>query len=147
MNVEIGAEAALFPEKEYIKGIFVAVHGTPVSSTHSSIFRLSAKQLHHFCPLLCPPPISFPSPLFPNSSLTPNRNPSKHHQLLYLIILSPYCLIGMNLLEEQVGGGKRGVGEQVQEAQRQEGEDVFYANNNKFLLLKAQCQKEEDVFL
>jgi hypothetical protein len=26
MNVEIGTEAALFPEKEYIKGIFVAVH-------------------------------------------------------------------------------------------------------------------------
>jgi hypothetical protein len=26
MNVEIGAEAALFPEKEYIKGIFLAVH-------------------------------------------------------------------------------------------------------------------------
>jgi hypothetical protein len=25
MNVEIGAEAALFPEKEYITGIFVAV--------------------------------------------------------------------------------------------------------------------------
>jgi hypothetical protein len=25
MNVEIGAEAALFPEKEYIEGIFVAV--------------------------------------------------------------------------------------------------------------------------
>ncbi len=25
MNVEIGADAALFPEKEYIKGIFVAV--------------------------------------------------------------------------------------------------------------------------
>jgi hypothetical protein len=25
MNVEIGAEAALFPEKEYIKGIFVLV--------------------------------------------------------------------------------------------------------------------------
>jgi hypothetical protein len=25
MNVEIGAEAALFPEKEYIKGIFVEV--------------------------------------------------------------------------------------------------------------------------
>jgi hypothetical protein len=24
MNVEIGAEAALFPEKEYIKGIFIA---------------------------------------------------------------------------------------------------------------------------
>ncbi len=25
MNVEIGAEAALFPEKEYISSIFVAV--------------------------------------------------------------------------------------------------------------------------
>jgi hypothetical protein len=25
MNVEIGAEAALFPEKEYISGIFLAV--------------------------------------------------------------------------------------------------------------------------
>jgi hypothetical protein len=25
MNVEIGAEAALFPEKEYMSGIFVAV--------------------------------------------------------------------------------------------------------------------------
>jgi hypothetical protein len=27
MYVGIGAEAALFPEKEYIKGIFVAVYG------------------------------------------------------------------------------------------------------------------------
>jgi len=27
MNVEIGAEAALFPEKKYINGIFVAVCG------------------------------------------------------------------------------------------------------------------------
>jgi hypothetical protein len=26
MNVEIGAEAALFPEKDYISGIFVAVY-------------------------------------------------------------------------------------------------------------------------
>jgi hypothetical protein len=26
MNVEIGAEVALFPEKEYISGIFVAVY-------------------------------------------------------------------------------------------------------------------------
>jgi hypothetical protein len=25
MNVEIGAEAALFPEKEYLYGIFIAV--------------------------------------------------------------------------------------------------------------------------
>ncbi len=29
MNVEIWAEAALFPEKEYIKGIFVAVKWQP----------------------------------------------------------------------------------------------------------------------
>ncbi len=28
MNVEIGAEAALFPEKEYINGIAVAVYFT-----------------------------------------------------------------------------------------------------------------------
>jgi hypothetical protein len=27
MNVEIGAEAALFPEKEYVNGIAVAVDG------------------------------------------------------------------------------------------------------------------------
>jgi hypothetical protein len=27
MNVEIGAEAAQFPEEEYINGIFVAVYG------------------------------------------------------------------------------------------------------------------------
>jgi hypothetical protein len=27
MNVEIGTEAAQFPEKEYINGIFVAVQG------------------------------------------------------------------------------------------------------------------------
>jgi hypothetical protein len=26
MNVDNGAEAALFPEKEYVKGIFVAVY-------------------------------------------------------------------------------------------------------------------------
>ncbi len=30
MNVEIGAEAALFPEKEYISGIFVAVYCKPL---------------------------------------------------------------------------------------------------------------------
>ena len=31
MNVEIGAEAAQFPEKEYINGIAVAVHIAEVS--------------------------------------------------------------------------------------------------------------------
>ncbi len=32
MNGEIGAEAALFPEKEYIYGIFVAVYERPPKS-------------------------------------------------------------------------------------------------------------------
>ncbi len=32
MNVEIGAEAALFPEKEYINGIAVAVHPKDATS-------------------------------------------------------------------------------------------------------------------
>jgi hypothetical protein len=32
MNVEIGTEAAQFPEKEYINGIFLVVHYTPVSN-------------------------------------------------------------------------------------------------------------------
>jgi hypothetical protein len=31
-NVEIGAEAALFPEKEYISRIFVAVHCNTLSN-------------------------------------------------------------------------------------------------------------------
>jgi hypothetical protein len=31
MNVESGAEAAQFPEKEYINGIFVAVHGAQLN--------------------------------------------------------------------------------------------------------------------
>jgi hypothetical protein len=35
MNVEIGADAALFPEKEYINGIAVAVH---FWSCHTEVF-------------------------------------------------------------------------------------------------------------
>ncbi len=31
MNVEIGSEAALFPEKEYINGIAVTVHNLSIS--------------------------------------------------------------------------------------------------------------------
>jgi hypothetical protein len=37
MNVEIGTEAAQFPEKEYINGIFVAVCNT---STYIRLFRI-----------------------------------------------------------------------------------------------------------
>ncbi len=35
MNVEIGTEAALFPEKEYIKGIFFAVHALERQNTEN----------------------------------------------------------------------------------------------------------------
>jgi hypothetical protein len=38
MNVEIGAEAALFPEEEYINGIFVAVYGP----------KMYRKKIFHF---------------------------------------------------------------------------------------------------
>ncbi len=34
MNVEIGAEAAQFPEKEYINGIAVAVRSVPLTLTY-----------------------------------------------------------------------------------------------------------------
>jgi hypothetical protein len=38
MNVEIGAEAALFPEKEYISGILVAVWNDKTNLMPQSIF-------------------------------------------------------------------------------------------------------------
>ncbi len=38
MNVEIGAEASLFPEKEYINGISVAVWaGGPVQQPYAGV--------------------------------------------------------------------------------------------------------------
>jgi hypothetical protein len=40
MNVEIGAEAALFPEKEYISGISVAVCSTLCQSRPSLYARV-----------------------------------------------------------------------------------------------------------
>jgi hypothetical protein len=50
MNVEIGAEAALFREKEYISGIFVAVHAyrdkiPPTSNYCISVFGISFSKL------------------------------------------------------------------------------------------------------
>ncbi len=44
MNVEIGAEAALFPEKEYVNGIFVAVQGWKIPTTTLYIILLGATQ-------------------------------------------------------------------------------------------------------
>ncbi len=46
MNVEIGTEAAQFPEKEYINGIFVAVW---VALSMQILKRLSQKKSWH-CP-------------------------------------------------------------------------------------------------
>jgi hypothetical protein len=40
MNVEIGAEAALFPEKEYISGIFVTLCTTVLNINNSAGFQL-----------------------------------------------------------------------------------------------------------
>jgi hypothetical protein len=37
MNVEIGAEAALFPEKEYINGIAVAVYNSSYLKANSIV--------------------------------------------------------------------------------------------------------------
>ncbi len=48
MNVEIGAEAAQFPEKEYINGIAVAVQGSLVP-LHSKFSRTL-----HFSDVLSP---------------------------------------------------------------------------------------------
>jgi hypothetical protein len=50
MNVEIGTEAAQFPEKEYINGIFVAVYTHTYTvrhpSRHHSLFQqLTYKEL------------------------------------------------------------------------------------------------------
>ncbi len=43
MNVEIGTEAAQFPEKEYINGIFVAVWGDAQTSSANCIMKLEVK--------------------------------------------------------------------------------------------------------
>jgi hypothetical protein len=48
MNVEMGAEAALFPEKEYIKGIFLAVRGSKLclasQGGQDSVYGTTAKR-------------------------------------------------------------------------------------------------------
>jgi hypothetical protein len=50
MNVEIGAEAAVFPEKEYINGIAVAVHvpSTPKAGQNATISIIMTK-IFHLC--------------------------------------------------------------------------------------------------
>jgi hypothetical protein len=51
MNVEIGAEAALFPEKEYISGIFVAVQAWGCPCFMKCLFKDIRSPLTP--PLLC----------------------------------------------------------------------------------------------
>jgi hypothetical protein len=40
MNVEIGAEAALFPGKEYMSGIFLAVHDNCLKNEKNKTVQL-----------------------------------------------------------------------------------------------------------
>jgi hypothetical protein len=47
MNVEIGTEAAQFPEKEYIKGTFIAVNCESGSLYFKKMRRFSLKMLNH----------------------------------------------------------------------------------------------------
>jgi hypothetical protein len=57
MNVEIGAETALFPEKENINGIFVAVHRKlelPARNTLYKIIGSPKKFKNYLFPLLRP---------------------------------------------------------------------------------------------
>jgi hypothetical protein len=46
MNVEIGAEAALFPEREYINGIAVAVQDTNISYPGQRFFNVPYRAVH-----------------------------------------------------------------------------------------------------
>jgi hypothetical protein len=48
MNVEIGAEAVLFPEQEYINGIFVAVYNTFVEFCKHSRCKSTVMYQHFF---------------------------------------------------------------------------------------------------
>ncbi len=52
MNVEIGPEAALIPEKEYINGIFVALLRKDLNV--SDFLRSNAAFAYSFCPVLLP---------------------------------------------------------------------------------------------
>jgi hypothetical protein len=45
MNVEIGAEAALFPKKEYINGIAVAVWG-PMHRVLTTTYHIVKETVH-----------------------------------------------------------------------------------------------------
>jgi hypothetical protein len=79
MNVEIGAEAALFPEKEYIKGIFDAVCMGEVMNTTASLFR---SQSNSHPPANTARFTTFPHPFLSLTSFSVNKilyHPSIQH--------------------------------------------------------------------
>jgi hypothetical protein len=107
MNVEIGTEAAQFPEKEYIIVIFVAVcyflyllfYSLYLLSSSPQLFLLPAlyllspsSQLFPPCPLLIPsaiPSTSSPHPLFYSPYLilpTSNPPPPPHIPITSLVL-------------------------------------------------------------
>jgi hypothetical protein len=51
MNVEIGTEAAQFPEKEYINGIFVAVQPPPAQLLHK-VCNIYRRETYEYCRLI-----------------------------------------------------------------------------------------------
>ncbi len=58
MNAEIGAEDALFPEKEYVSGIFVAVWNWVASdyllSSNTGLSIPQSLELNNYCLLIQP---------------------------------------------------------------------------------------------
>jgi hypothetical protein len=78
MNVEIGTEAAQFPENEYINGIFVAVNNRMVLLDNGVVLQW----LHHKTDLLF---ISFPFIRKPNVILKMTGN-------IRFLIISPFVI-------------------------------------------------------
>jgi hypothetical protein len=123
MNVEIGAEAALFPEKEYISRIFVTVH-PPSYSFFDGFFALFSSLgiiyllffpsypfplpfsplLRVWCGSPTATPYSAPSPLPPSPPLEGNRNSHYHWlgklpSILYAANLRDKCTVYIYIVE------------------------------------------------
>jgi hypothetical protein len=59
MNVEIGAEAALFPEKEYINGIAVAMYYGSILKDQVALWSITPDQVTHELKCLARGPVWF----------------------------------------------------------------------------------------
>jgi hypothetical protein len=71
MNVEIGTEAAQFPEKEYINGIFVAVQNTfytihALTNARSKVIAQLTRRKA--------PPVRFPASLYSRYIYSPSSS-------------------------------------------------------------------------